>query len=110
MLDFPLPELPVAQRHLFAFVLKDVKGLRRLGEERDVDERRCRREESAAAFDADIEKNVGSRREDEIGGEAEDPKRGPLEDSTPLPMGPIRHIGPIRCSSETAPRTSAPGN
>ena len=57
------------------------KGLRPLREEGDVDEWRARGEKSAAAFDSDVEEDVGRRRQNCVGGEAKEPERGCLSDA-----------------------------
>src|SRR5438094_5229084 len=59
MLRFPGAKFSITQGVFFPFVIEDEKGLRPLGEERDIDEWRARGEKSTAAFDSDIEEDVG---------------------------------------------------
>ena len=74
MRGFPITKLAVAQRQLLSLVIEDVKRLGRLGQKREVDEGRRGGENGPAPFDADVEKDVGRGRQDEIGGKAKEPE------------------------------------
>src|SRR5439155_27075157 len=54
------------------------KGLRPLREEGHVDEWRVRGDEGAAPLNSDIEKDVGRRRQNGVGGETKEPERSCL--------------------------------
>src|SRR5207248_11295626 len=56
-------------------------GLRPLREEREVDEWRLGGEKGAASLDSDIEKDVGGRRQDGVGGEPKQPESSCLGDA-----------------------------
>src|SRR5437762_4437649 len=81
MFRFPSAKFSIAQGVFFPFVLENERGLRSLCEEGDVDEWGLRREKRAAAFDSDIEKDVGRRRKDGVSGEAKQPERSCLGDA-----------------------------
>ena len=81
MFLFPSAKFSIAEGVFFSFVIENEKGLRPLGEERDVDEWRLSGEKRAAAFDSDIEKDVGRRRQNGVGGEAKQPERSCLGDA-----------------------------
>src|SRR6266550_4776683 len=81
MLRFPGTEFLIAQGVFFSFVIENEKGLRPLREERDVNEWRARGEKSAAAFDSDVEKDVGRRCQNGVGSEAKQPERRYLSDA-----------------------------
>ena len=74
MRNFPIAKLAIAQRQFFPFVIENIKRLRRLGQERDINEGRARRKNGATAFDSDVEKDVGGTRKDEVGRQAQYPK------------------------------------
>jgi hypothetical protein len=76
----PIAKFAIAQLHLFPLVIEHVKRLRWFGQELQIDEWRRAREHRSAAFNADIEKDVGRAEENEIGGEPESPKKRTLED------------------------------
>src|SRR4030095_1140856 len=75
MLCFPRSELRIAQSVFLSFVLKYVKSLRPLSQERHVNERRVGREKCAAALHADIEENIGRSGENGVGCNAKNPER-----------------------------------
>src|SRR5436190_21072385 len=81
MLHFPGTEFSIAQGVFFPFVIENEKGLRPLREEGYVDEWSVRREKSAAAFDSDIEEDIGRRCKDGVGSEAKQPERRCLSDA-----------------------------
>src|SRR6266576_1484369 len=78
MFLFPGAKFSIAQGIFFSFVIENEKGLRPLREEGDVDERSVGGEKSTAAFNSDIEKDVGRRRQNGVGGEAKQPERSCL--------------------------------
>src|SRR5207248_8438872 len=80
MLRFPSTEFSIAQRVFFPFVIENEKGLRTLREEGDVYERCVRGEKSSAAFDSDIEEDVGRRCQHEVRRDAEQPKDNDFDD------------------------------
>ena len=81
MFLFPGAKFSIAEGIFFSFVIENEKGLRPLGEEGDVDEWRVRGEKGAAAFDSDIEEDVGRRRQNGVGGEPKQPECGCLGDA-----------------------------
>src|SRR5205809_5266936 len=87
MLRFPGAKFAIAQGVFFSFVIENEKGLRPLREEGDVDEWSVRREKSAAAFDSDVEEDIGRRCQNGVGSEAKQPERRCLGDAV---AGPAR--------------------
>src|SRR5438094_4082546 len=80
MLRFPGTEFSITQGVFFPFVIENEKGLRPLREEGDVDEWRARGEKSAAAFDSDVEEDVGRRCQHEVRRDAKQPKDNDFDD------------------------------
>src|SRR5207244_7590939 len=74
MFFFPGAKFSIAQGVFFSFVIENEKGLRPLGEEGDVDEWSVGGEKSTAAFNSDIEEDVGRRRQNGVGGEPKQPE------------------------------------
>src|SRR5207302_4344396 len=81
MLRFPGAKFAIAQGVFFSFVIENEKGLRPLREEGDVDEWSVGGEKSTAAFNSDIEKDVGRRRQNGVGGEPKQPECSCLGDA-----------------------------
>jgi hypothetical protein len=101
----PLAEFAIAQLHFLSVIIEHVKGLWRLGEKLQINERRLIGEYGAASFDSNIEKNVGSACQHKVGREAKDPKHQPLKEMTSTAMG-RRGDHFNRCSCDSASRAS----
>src|SRR5207253_8448271 len=80
MFLFPGTKFSIAQSVFFSFVIENEKGLRPLREEGDVDEWSVRGEKSAAAFDSDIEEDIGRRCQHEVRRDAKQPKDNDFDD------------------------------
>src|SRR5947207_1897488 len=81
MLGLPGAKFSIAQSIFFPFVFENEKSLRSLREEWDADERSVRGEKCPAAFDSNVEKDVGRGCQNGIGGEAKQPERSCLGDA-----------------------------
>ena len=92
MFRFPGTEFSIAQGVLLPFVIENEKGLRALREERDVNERSARGEKSAAAFDSNVEKDVGRGCQNGVGGEAKQPERSCLGDAVAGTAGVLHKL------------------